>query len=219
MDPCDAHLRIRPIRAADWDGIAELEARTYARLALSEGRAALESRGRVSPATCFVLDAGGRATAGYVLALPYPLFRCPDLAHGEAGGFRSANLHLHDLVVADELRGRGLARRLLRHLTATARAAGYERMSLVAVGGSEPFWSAHGYRPHRDVPLPDSYGTDAVYMSRRASTPVRVGQGGLRAAAASAPAATTARSTSSYGRGPTSVPGRPPGGRCPAPPP
>ncbi|MGA4838233.1 GNAT family N-acetyltransferase [Streptomyces sp. G45] len=157
-------LHIRPVTDHDWDGIAALEAGVYTPLGLSEGRAALESRARVSPSTCFVLTSGHR-TAGYVLTLPYPAFQSPDLERAERSAFASANLHLHDLVVAEDFRGRGLARRLLRHLTATARAQRYERISLVAVAGSETFWSARGFTAHREVPLPASYGADAVYMS------------------------------------------------------
>ncbi|MFF1798820.1 GNAT family N-acetyltransferase, partial [Kitasatospora sp. NPDC058263] len=66
-----------------------------------------------------VLETGDRV-AGYVLALPYPRFRYPDLTRPEERTFDSRNLHLHDLVIADDLRGRGLGSRLLRHLTAVA---------------------------------------------------------------------------------------------------
>ncbi|MFC5958265.1 GNAT family N-acetyltransferase [Streptomyces pratens] len=135
----------------------------YAPAGLSEGREALESRGRASPATCFVLETGDRI-AGYVLALPYPPSRYPDLERPEERSFASSHLHLHDLVVADDLRGRGLGSRLVRHLTATARQV-YEEVSLVAVGGTESFWARHGFRPDRRVELPASYGENAVYMS------------------------------------------------------
>ncbi|MEU9888861.1 GNAT family N-acetyltransferase [Sphaerisporangium sp. NPDC051011] len=157
-------VRVRQISDGDWDGIAALEADVYTGAGLSEGRAVLESRAVPSPGTCFLLECG-RRPAGYVLALPYPMFRCPDLAREEERAFRSRNLHLHDLVIAEAFRGRGLARRLLRHLQAAARAKTYERISLVAVADSEPFWSAHGYRPHPDVGLPGGYGAHAVYMS------------------------------------------------------
>ncbi|AXK33522.1 GNAT family N-acetyltransferase [Streptomyces armeniacus] len=160
-------IRVRPLAEADWDGVAALESRTYAGLGLSEGRAALESRGRVSPGTCFALVQGPRL-AGYVLALPYPLFRYPDLERAEAAAVKSArpsNLHLHDLVVEQGLRHRGLGGRLLRHLTATARSCGYERISLLAVGGSEPFWSAQGFAVQEGV-VPLGYGPGAAYMSR-----------------------------------------------------
>ncbi|MEY9945854.1 GNAT family N-acetyltransferase [Kitasatospora sp. GAS1066B] len=162
-------ILIRRISDGDWDEIAALEAATYRDSGLSEGRAALESRGRVSPATCFALDCAGRL-AGYLLALPYPPFQYPELSGLELAGLeetavRSRNLHLHDLVIAERLRGRGLGRRLLHRLAATAESQLFERISLVAVGGADTFWSANGFSAHPDVQLPVSYGPDAVYMS------------------------------------------------------
>jgi GNAT superfamily N-acetyltransferase len=166
-------VRIRHIREDDWDGIVALEAGAYTDSALSEERAALESRARASPATCFVLDFEQRM-AGYVLALPYPRFQYPDLSRMEEVAFRSRNLHLHDLVIAEGFRGRGLAKQLLQHLTATAGSRSYERISLIAVGGSETFWSANGFNAHREVELSKGYGADAVYMSK----PVHRGRAG-----------------------------------------
>ncbi|MGC5345285.1 GNAT family N-acetyltransferase [Streptomyces sp. DT24] len=162
-------VRLRHISDRDWDGIVALESGAYAALGLSEDRAALESRVRASPGTCFVLDLGQRL-AGYLLALPYPMFRYPDLTRAEQTDFHSRNLHLHDLVIAEDLRGRGLAKQFLHHVTATAAAQGYERMSLVAVGGTDTYWAANGFVAHPGVVPPGGYGTDAVYMS----TTVRV---------------------------------------------
>ncbi|MCL2555162.1 MAG: GNAT family N-acetyltransferase [Actinomycetia bacterium] len=158
-------VRVRSVAEGDWPGIVALEGRTYAPLGLSEEPSVLRSRARSSPATCFVLEAGGRL-AGYLLALPYPASAYPDLARTEVTAFRSRNLHLHDLVIAEDLRGRGLGRRLLHHLTATARSSGYEEISLVAVGGSDTFWSANGFTA-RGTALPaEGYGVNPVYMSR-----------------------------------------------------
>jgi ribosomal protein S18 acetylase RimI-like enzyme len=158
-------VRVRRVSDGDWDGIVALEASAYRDSELSEKRSALESRARSSPDTCFVLDREQR-TAGYVLALPYPMFQYPDLALEEETVFSSRNLHLHDLVVAERLRGRGLAKLLLRHLTVTAGSKAYERISLIAVGGSETFWAANGFHALDEVVLPMSYGKNAVYMSR-----------------------------------------------------
>ncbi|MGW4023149.1 GNAT family N-acetyltransferase [Streptomyces sp. NPDC005009] len=145
----------------------------YAPASLSEGAEALRSRGRASPKTCFVLETGDRV-AGYVLALPYPRLRYPDLTRPEERAYDSRNLHLHDLVIADDLRGRGLGSRLLRHLTAVARRSSYERISLVAVGGTAGFWAGHGYRPEPGAELHGGYGDGAVYMS----CPVRYDRSG-----------------------------------------
>ncbi|MFG3255611.1 GNAT family N-acetyltransferase [Streptomyces sp. NPDC048172] len=155
---------VRPLADGDWSGVARLEADVYGPLGLSEGAEALASRARTSPGTCYVVESDAH-TAGYLISLPYPPFRSPDLARTEETAFRSTNLHLHDLAVAERFRGAGLARRLLERLDATARSERYERISLIAVAGSAPFWSARGFHPHREVGLPASYGTDATYMS------------------------------------------------------
>ncbi|WP_035303202.1 GNAT family N-acetyltransferase [Actinokineospora inagensis] len=153
---------VRPIGDGDWGAIAELERSAYAGLGLAEeGVDALRSRA-VSPETCFVVECGG--VAGYVLALPYPFGRFPDLYVLEDGVFQSSNLHLHDLVVAEDRRGRGLARALLHRLAAAS--GSYDRVSLVSVAGSVPFWSANGYRPQPGIAVPASYGPDALYMSK-----------------------------------------------------
>ncbi|GAB7187325.1 GNAT family N-acetyltransferase [Kitasatospora sp. Ki12] len=164
--------RIRLLREDDWDEVVALEERAYAASGLSEGREALRSRHRASPATCFVLDHAGRL-GGYLLALPYPPFRCPDLSHSEdsqsgAGDGVAApptNMHAHDLVIAEDLRGRGLSHRMLRHLEETARTAGYLSISLVAVRGSHVLWTPLGYRARPEIELPASYGSRAVYMA------------------------------------------------------
>ncbi|MEU2084365.1 GNAT family N-acetyltransferase [Streptomyces albus] len=162
-------VRIRAITDADWDRIAELERRTYLPLGLSEGQAALRSKAEVSPETCFVLTVGSRP-GGYLVALPFPPFDYPDLyldpttTRQPVSGSR--NLHLHDLVVAPRLRRRGLAQRLLHHLTRTALARGYEQISLVAVGRSQRFWAARGFTPQPAAGTPAGYGKNAVYMSR-----------------------------------------------------
>ncbi|WP_399890907.1 GNAT family N-acetyltransferase [Streptomyces sp. BBFR51] len=160
-------VRVRPLADRDWDAVVALERDAYTGLGLSEGRAALQSRAAASPDTCFVADVGAR-TAGYVLALPYPPHRYPDLtrAEGAAPALPPGNLHLHDIVVAPGLRRRGLARHLLRHLTTAARARGDERISLVAVGGTERFWSARGFVAEPGVVPVGEYGGDAVYMSK-----------------------------------------------------
>ncbi|GAA2998703.1 GNAT family N-acetyltransferase [Kitasatospora sp. NPDC006786] len=162
-----SEYRIRLLREEDWDAVVALEERAYAASGLSEGREALRSRHRASPDTCFVLEHPG-GLGGYLLALPYPLFRCPDLGRGEDGadaGERPTNMHAHDLVISEDLRGRGLSLRLLRHLEHTARTAGYRSASLVAVRGSHVLWTPLGYRARPEIDLPESYGTRAVYMA------------------------------------------------------
>lgn len=155
---------VRQLADHDWDGIVALEAGTYGDDGLSEPREVLRSRGKPSPRTCLVVVVDERL-AGYVLSLPYPAFRYPDLARAEDVAHSAPNLHLHDLVVAPPLRGTGLATALLGRLTAVARSLEYERISLVAVSGSHTFWAGQGFLGHPEISLPGSYGAEALYMS------------------------------------------------------
>ncbi|MFJ3789590.1 GNAT family N-acetyltransferase [Kitasatospora sp. NPDC090091] len=157
-------IAFRLLAEGDWDAVVELEHDAYAADGLSEGREALQSRARPSPGTCYVLEHRGRVR-GYVLSLPYPLFRCPDLTRAEEGGHDSRNLHLHDLVIAEELRGRDVALRFVRHVRAEAQRQGFERISVVAVRRTDVLLAMLGYRTHREVAVPACYGPRAVYMS------------------------------------------------------
>ncbi|WP_394435833.1 GNAT family N-acetyltransferase [Streptomyces sp. SGAir0957] len=176
-DAADDTVRVRAIAERDWPAITALEARAYSRLGLTEGQAALRARRDASPDTCFALHVGAQL-AGYVLALPYPHGAYPDLRRARSAatgrtGVPARNLHLHDLVIAPELRRQGLARHLLRHLCGVARARAYERVSLVSVGGTEAFWSARGFTAHPGVVASGGeYGAHAVYMSLSLETPL-----------------------------------------------
>ncbi|MFJ6384193.1 GNAT family N-acetyltransferase [Kitasatospora sp. NPDC092039] len=157
-------LRIRLLAEGDWDAVVALEHDAYAADGLSEGREALRSRALSSPQTCFVLEQHG-TVRGYLLSLPYPPLRCPDLDRPEATAYASDNLHVHDLVIAEELRGRDVALGFIRHFRERAEEQGYERISMVAVRGADILLRLLGYRAHREVPVPACYGRRAVYMS------------------------------------------------------
>ncbi|MEU9948680.1 GNAT family N-acetyltransferase [Streptomyces sp. NPDC047939] len=157
--------RIRLLQEEDWGELVALEQRAYAASGLSEGETALRSRHRASPSTCFVLEHAG-GFGGYLLALSYPLFRCPDLSLAEEGEVQGSNLHLHDLVIAERARGRGLAHRMHQHLEEAGRTTPYRTLSLVAVHGSQALWAALSYRARPHIGLPASYGAEAVYMTK-----------------------------------------------------
>ncbi|MFL6112611.1 MAG: GNAT family N-acetyltransferase [Catenulispora sp.] len=158
--------RIRPIQDADWERIAEIEHEAYVSLGLSEGLEALRAWGRVSPETCFALEADG-CVAGYVIAVPHPAGSAPTLGRpATAGATQTTNLHLHDLALSPAHRGKGLARLLLRRLEQAAVGRGFETIGLVAVGAAPGFWAASGFAPQPDVAVSESYGTQAMYMAR-----------------------------------------------------
>ncbi|WP_348536682.1 GNAT family N-acetyltransferase [Nocardia carnea] len=134
--------------------------------------AVLRSRG-TDHSTCFVLEHRGQF-GGYLLALPLPLFRCPDLGRSESFEGHSDNIHTHDMVIRDEFRGQGFGSLLLTHLATTARSRGFRTASLVAVHGPEVLWPRLGYRPHSELTLPAGYGASAVYMSMELEPPSEV---------------------------------------------
>jgi GNAT superfamily N-acetyltransferase len=157
-------MLIRLLDAADWPRVATLEAAAYERLGLSESPDRLRSR--AGAGTSFVLDADG-AVVGYALSLPCPYGRVPDLGAPEPAPTCPADLHLHlhDMVVSPERRRTGLGSWLAGHLLTVAREQGYERVSLVALGGRHAFWTHQGFHRQTSVPIPAGYGPDAVYMS------------------------------------------------------
>ncbi|WP_035794968.1 GNAT family N-acetyltransferase [Kitasatospora mediocidica] len=155
---------IRRLTDDDWDAVVALEHDAYAADGLSEGREALQSRAVGSPETCFVLEERG-TVRGYLLSLPYPPLRCPDLVRAEETAFASGNLHVHDLVIAEDLRGREVAEEFMWYLRSRAEELGFEQISMVAVRGTDILLRLLGYRAHREVAVPASYGRRAVYMS------------------------------------------------------
>ncbi|WP_031072886.1 GNAT family N-acetyltransferase [Streptomyces sp. NRRL WC-3742] len=155
---------IRLLADGDWAAVVALEHDAYAADGLSEGEEALRSRGSSSPRTCFVLERDG-VVHGYLLSLPYPPLRCPDLTRPEEEAFASENLHVHDLVIAEELRGKEVALGFMRHFQREAGAQGYRTISMVAVRGADILLRLLGYRAHREVAVPPCYGRRAVYMS------------------------------------------------------
>lgn len=173
IDPLPQRLvrspRVRAIKEPDWPRIAEIEHEAYAPLGLSEGEATLREWGRMAPETCFVLELEG-VVAGYVLALAHPAGEPPVLGRpglvDEPSPDGDLNLHLHDLALSRDVRGRGLSKQLLRRLEHEAAARMFETIGLVSVGGSDGFWRASGFRARHDVAVPDGYGSRPVYMSK-----------------------------------------------------
>jgi len=79
------------------------------------------------------------------------------------------SLHLHDIVVADELRGRGHTSDFIRIFLEAAKNKGMPKATLVAVSGTESLWRHFGFH---DLGLPSSkdallsYSETSSYMAR-----------------------------------------------------
>ena len=78
--------------------------------------------------------------------------------------------YIHDVVVAPVHRGVGLASEAVWQIIDDARAEGAVALSLVALGGTAPFWAKHGFAQAFGAGLSRKiagYGAGAAFMERR----------------------------------------------------
>jgi N-acetylglutamate synthase-like GNAT family acetyltransferase len=74
-------------------------------------------------------------------------------------------LFIHDLAVAQFLRGSGAAAALLSEALDVARRASLASVRLVSLSAATHFWIKHGFSLVVGERLPDDYG-EAVFMQR-----------------------------------------------------
>lgn len=130
---------------------------------LVEGRDVLGSRiEKGTPFSCVAMSDG--SLAGYVLAHRWPDHSSPglQLVLRELPP-NSTVVHIHDLAVAPEFRGVGVAQALLNALESRAR-TDVESLTLVAVQGADRFWAKVGFEDEGPVP---NYDTGARFMRKR----------------------------------------------------
>jgi ribosomal protein S18 acetylase RimI-like enzyme len=159
--------RWRPMRTADLPAVeaiaAEVHPDFYERPEVFAERIALY------PLGVYVLEVDGKP-CGYVFSHPYRLGTLPAL--DSLLGDLPANAdcyYLHDLALLPAARGVGAGGTATRLLVEQARASGFATLALVAVNGSVPFWTRHGFRevdhPALRTKL-SSYEAQARYMQR-----------------------------------------------------
>lgn len=125
----------------------------------------------LAPEGALILELGG-PPAGYALTHPARRFEPPALDTLLGRLPEDADVwYIHDVALRSSARGRGGASRLAPIIAHVARRAGFERLALVAVNGSAPFWSRQGFgRVDHDglAAKLASYGEGAAYMERLA---------------------------------------------------
>jgi len=155
-------LRARAMRVADLDAAFDLQCKAHSH-DYHEPRAALASRFKQGPASCFVAELG-TGLAAYVFAHPWqgpapvlhrplPVIDKPD------------HLFLHDLAVAPDARGTGAGRVLVDAVMEAARVQGLAEVRLVAIAGADDFWLRQGWKPLAGA-LDRSYGVGSRLMTR-----------------------------------------------------
>lgn len=120
---------------------------------------------------CWVAEWGGQAQA-YLVSLPTRDDTLPALHAADWQSPADPNLlYLHDMAVGPALRGMGVAPRLLDAARQRALQRGLRRLALVAVQGSVPYWTRHGFEVEAEPTdrvraKLATFGADAHYMSQ-----------------------------------------------------
>jgi hypothetical protein len=159
----------RPMTAADLPAVYRLSIRMHPDF--PERPEILAEKFRLFPRGCFVLGNTGFGIGGYCFSHPWLSGSPPALdALLERLPDAPTRYFIHDMTVDGVLRRRNLASAIVPQLVAIARDIPVDRMMLVAVSGSEPFWTRMGFRRTADPALQDAatakYGSGAVHMER-----------------------------------------------------
>ncbi|MGV3635615.1 MAG: GNAT family N-acetyltransferase [Pseudorhodoplanes sp.] len=159
----------RPMTQADLTAVYRLSVENHPDF--PERPEVLAEKFRLYPEGCFVLDKGGPAICGYCFSHPWLAAPPPALdALLQALPDAPTTYFIHDLTVDAALRGKKLASALVPRLVSVTRGIPLDRMMLVAVSGSEPFWTRMGFHRADNSVLQDAakakYGTGAMSMER-----------------------------------------------------
>lgn len=167
--------------AADLPAVLQVQAQCYPP-ELIESVDALASRLALAPRLCWVAapaEATGTSArlAAYLFTHPWSRDTLPPLDgvlqrewHDGPPADAGLTWFVHDMAVAPEGQGRGLARRLYDRASEAARAAGLRCSRLIAVRGAARWWEGLGYArlsPGNQAATKLSrYGREAVVMGR-----------------------------------------------------
>ncbi|MDR7332046.1 GNAT family N-acetyltransferase [Roseateles asaccharophilus] len=167
-------VHLHAMTPADLDAVLALQQRCYG-VGFLERREAFAAKLAVTDGLdcCWMARGDDGQTLAYAVSLPVCEATLPalDAPHCERP-LSPTLLYLHDMAVAPEARSLGLATRLLARLADSVRALGLERMGLVAVQGSVPYWQRQGFAEPASLTAPlraklASFGADARFLTQR----------------------------------------------------
>lgn len=159
---------VRGLTCADLAAVAAVQRACY-RDELVEAEAAFHGKLARFPAGCLGLECNGRLGAycfcqPWQTGRPLPLGDDPRAARHDAADEAPDCLYIHDLAVIPAWRGTGAADLLFRAVLRVGERERLTRFALVAVQGSEPFWTRRGFIP--DYRFCYAAGVPATYMTR-----------------------------------------------------
>lgn len=161
--------KLRPMQAPDIPAVLTIQEESYPD-ELLETAEVLSARLASHPDYAWVAEEAQEACA-YLFTYPVRLGSIAPFNSEFARHEDADCLYLHDLAVGLLTSGRGVGPELVRHALDHAKARGLQHSALVAVQGSQDFWSRMGFKacPVQDVGRADilaTYGGGAVYMTR-----------------------------------------------------
>ncbi len=156
-------MSIRQISETSWIEIMEIQKKAYTELP-PEDVDILKSKWLSSPNTCAIYANSKNKILAYLLAHPWASETPPKL-YETAPITLGSNLYLHDLALAHEARGKGIAKILVEHLIESAKNENFVKILLVAVQGSAGFWARFGFLEIPNSEICPSYGDDAKLMA------------------------------------------------------
>lgn len=155
--------------AEDIPAVNELS--NQAHIKYPERQGVLQEKFALFPKGCFTLKRAGAAIVGYCFSHPWVEGAPPSLdTFLETLTENPSSYFIHDLTVAPSMQRRNLAGALVPNIVRIAKEIPVPRIALVAVNGSEPFWTRMGFRRTDDPDLQASarkkYDESAVHMQR-----------------------------------------------------
>lgn len=159
-------MKIQKIEENNWTGILGIQDEAYQEIGPEE-LDVLKSKQSASPETCFVCVSDKEDVLGYLLAHQWAADEPPKLFEPLPDIENSDSLYLHDMAVGSRSKGQGLGRSMMAELLKVAALKGVKRITLVAVQGSDSFWSLLGFKAITGTHICPSYGKDSVLMEKR----------------------------------------------------
>ncbi|MDK1286260.1 GNAT family N-acetyltransferase [Pseudoalteromonas umbrosa] len=153
------------IEEMHWDSILDIQEKSYQEIGTEELEV-LQSKNYASSDTCFVCLSNHGDVLGYVLAHPWSGIVPPKLFEPLPNIAYCEYLYLHDMAIAPYSKGKGIGRAAALKLIEIAQKKGIHKVSLVAVQGSDSFWSLIGFQKVKGANVCANYGENAIFMEK-----------------------------------------------------
>lgn len=168
VDTTTAPLHWRPMTAVDLVAVNAIAAAVH--VDYPEDAAVFAERLALHPQGCHVLAERDHAgIIGYIISHPWRLEEPPALnALLRAIPAPASTYYIHDIALLPQARGSGATEAVLTTLLHHAETIA-DNVSLVAVGGTVPFWRRHKFASRDSTTLAlklASYGEGVSYMVR-----------------------------------------------------